>query len=156
LGVFGVSALKASPRFPLRAPRGCAREPCAAPNLFSVQGRHRRIAWATRRVARGRRWHRTCTPGNRIGTRRDVRSRRPHTHRTIPTTAPLTILGRAALTVVACGRPDSRDAEADEESVTGAPPAPRVSTIELGKQAGENLRVTEPSSSFRARDTVFL
>lgn len=68
----------------------------------------------------------------------------------------LTILGLAALTFVACDRPGSREAEADEESVTVAPPAPRVSTIELGKQAGENLRVSEASSSFGTRDTVFL
>ncbi len=68
----------------------------------------------------------------------------------------LTILVLAAFTLVACGRPDNREAEADEESVTVAPPAPRVSTIELGKQAGANLRVTEASSSFGTRDTVFL
>ena len=68
----------------------------------------------------------------------------------------LTILGLAALTLVACDRPGNREAEADEESVTVAPPAPRVTTIELGKQAGANLRVSEQSSSFAARDTVFL
>jgi hypothetical protein len=65
-------------------------------------------------------------------------------------------LSLAALAIAACDRPGSRDAEADEESVTVAPPAPRVSTIELGKQAGTNLRVTETSSEFMPSDTVFL
>lgn len=66
-------------------------------------------------------------------------------------------LSLAALAITACDRrPDNRDAEADEESVTVAPPAPRVSTIELGKQAGANLRVTETSSTFMTRDSVYL
>ncbi|HVH40340.1 MAG TPA: hypothetical protein VM764_09960 [Gemmatimonadaceae bacterium] len=65
-------------------------------------------------------------------------------------------LGIAALFATACDRPDNRDAEAREESVTVAPPAPRVSTIELGKQATANLRVTDPTSSFLSRDTVYL
>jgi hypothetical protein len=68
----------------------------------------------------------------------------------------IALLSLASLALAACDRPDNRDAEADEESVTVAPPAPRVSTIELGKQAGTNLRVTEASSSFNTRDTVFL
>jgi hypothetical protein len=65
-------------------------------------------------------------------------------------------LSLAALAITACDRPGDRDAEANEESVTVAPPAPRVSTIELGKQAGANLRVTETSSVFATRDTMFL
>lgn len=65
-------------------------------------------------------------------------------------------LAATLFAITGCDRPGNRDAEADEESVTVAPPAPRVTTIELGKQAGANLRVSEASSNFASRDTVFL
>lgn len=65
-----------------------------------------------------------------------------------------------ALTFSACdgmrGK-DANDADAAEASVAVAPPAPSVTTIEMGRQSGSTtLRVTEPSETFRARDTVFL
>lgn len=66
-------------------------------------------------------------------------------------------LGLAALALIGCeGMGKKRNADAAEASVTVTPPAPRVATIELGRQAGESLRITDPTSNFGARDTVFL
>jgi hypothetical protein len=66
----------------------------------------------------------------------------------------------AVLAITACDRTRDRNAdaaEASESSVTVTPPAPRITTIELGKQSGgTTLRVSEPSSTFMARDTVYL
>lgn len=67
-------------------------------------------------------------------------------------------LSLAALALIGCdGMGTKRSADAAEASVTVTPPAPRVVSSELGRQAGEeSLRITEASTSFTARDTVFL
>jgi hypothetical protein len=69
----------------------------------------------------------------------------------------ISTLGLVALALVACDRPSlKRNADASEASVAVAPPAPSIATIELGRQAGTTLRVTELATTFTARDTVFL
>ncbi len=65
----------------------------------------------------------------------------------------------AVLAVTACNRADreANAADAAEASVTVTPPAPSITTIEMGKQSGgTTLRVTEPATVFSARDTVYL
>ena len=67
-------------------------------------------------------------------------------------------LSLATLAFTACERQGARDVEMNEESVAATPSATsaRVSTIELGKRTGENLRVSESTSTFMMRDTVYL
>lgn len=73
-------------------------------------------------------------------------------------TARMVQLSLTALVLLsACGRPGDRDVDAREESaaVTASAP-PRVMAIELGKQVGANLRVTEAATTFMPRDTMYL
>ncbi len=74
-------------------------------------------------------------------------------------TTRIAALTLAVLALGACERPgkNAEAAEAAEASVAVTPPAPSITTIEMGKQSGgATLRVTEPSTTFNARDTVFL
>lgn len=69
----------------------------------------------------------------------------------------ITTLGLVALALVACDRPSlKRNADAAESSVAVAPPAPTIATIEMGRQAGPTLRVTELATTFTSRDTMYV
>ena len=66
-------------------------------------------------------------------------------------------LGLAALALIGCDRMSSkRSADAAEASTIVTPPPPRVVSIELGGQAGESLRITDPRTRFGPMDTVFV
>lgn len=61
------------------------------------------------------------------------------------------------LALFACDRATSRrSADAAESSVAVTPVGPKVSSIELGRQAGSSLRITEPTMQFTSKDTMFL
>lgn len=66
-------------------------------------------------------------------------------------------LSLATLALIGCDSGTSRrSADAAEASVTVTPPAPRVVSMEMGRHAGESLRITEAGTRFGPRDTVFL
>lgn len=67
---------------------------------------------------------------------------------------PLAVASLAFVAVAACGKKDA--APVDTTPAVAPPPPPSVSTIELGRQIGMNKRVTDTTSSFGRRDTMYV
>lgn len=59
-----------------------------------------------------------------------------------------------ALTSPGCAR--KADAPVDTTAITPPPPSPTISAIELGRHLGPNKRVSDTTSTFAPRDTLFL
>ncbi len=70
---------------------------------------------------------------------------------------PLAVTALALLTLAACGKKDQPAAADTPIAVAPAPaPAAAISTIETGKHIGPNKRVTEATSEFGPKDTLYL
>lgn len=66
----------------------------------------------------------------------------------------LPIVALALLAVAACAKKD--EVPADTAAMAPAPaPAPSVSAIELGRRLDTNNRITDTTSSFGVRDTIY-
>ena len=74
------------------------------------------------------------------------------------TTLSLSRVARASLLIFAVAACSKKDAEpAPDTTPAPAPPAnPTVSTIELGRRIGSDKRVTDTTSVFARRDTIYL
>lgn len=62
----------------------------------------------------------------------------------------------AVSAIAACKKKEEAPAAAVTPPPPPPPPAPTVSSIELGKHIGPNKRVTDTTSTFGVRDTVYL
>ncbi len=70
---------------------------------------------------------------------------------------PLGVAALAMLSLAACGKKDQPAPVDTPVAVAPAPaPAASISTIETGKHIGPNKRVTEVTSEFGTKDTLYL
>lgn len=65
------------------------------------------------------------------------------------------VLVAASSVLVACGKKDAAPA-ADTAAVAAPPPPAAVTSTELGKRLGANRRVTDTTSVFARRDTIYI
>jgi hypothetical protein len=72
------------------------------------------------------------------------------------TSTPIVLAVLALGMAAACRQREAATVDTTPAAAPAPPPTPSVSAIELGRQIGANRRVTDTTSAFARRDTIYL